>query len=385
MIRYFIRIYPTREQEEKILFHIWCCRKLWNHLLETEIKNIEKNEKWLVSLKNMSKEIKKMKNSQEFNFFSKVSHHSLLCISKDLENAFKRFFSGQNGFPRFKDCNSKESYPVRNDRFYFVNDKYMKIEKIGKVKYKTDFNFPKGRNNVVFYAPRIVRKENKWLIYFAIERQKCVKNLNSYSMGIDLGIKELAVVEFNSQCKVFHNINKSKKMKRLNKKLKYYQRKQSRQYRANPKNKSKKGCKWEKSKNIVKTEDKIRKIHAKIANIRQNYIHQTTHELIEMLPYRIVMEDLKVSNMMKNKHLSKAIGEMCWYEFIRQMKYKCEWNGIEFVQADRFYPSSKTCSCCGNVKKDLKLSDRTYICDICGLTIDRDYNAAVNLSKYKVC
>ena len=94
------------------------------------------------------------------------------------------------------------------------------------------------------------------------------------------------------------------------------------------------------------------------------------------------MEDLKISNMMKNKHLLRVIGEMCWYEFIRQMKYKSEWNGIEFIQVDRFYPSSKTCSCCGNIKKDLKLSDRTYICDICGLTIDRDYNAAINLSKY---
>lgn len=162
--------------------------------------------------------------------------------------------------------------------------------------------------------------------------------LTDTSMGIDLGIKDLAIVENDGNKIVFHNINKSKKIKKLNKKLKYYQRKVSRQYRVNPKNKfssEAKGTHWEKSKNIVKTENKIRKIHAKIANIRYNYIHQTTHELIEMLPHRIVMEDLKISNMIKNRHLSRAISEMCWYEFIRQMKYKSEWNGIEFVQVER--------------------------------------------------
>ena len=120
----------------------------------------------------------------------------------------------------------------------------------------------------------------------------------------------------------------------------------------------------------------------RITNIRHNYIHQTTHALVAMMPKAVVMEDLNVSGMMKNKHLSKAIGEQCWYEFIRQMKYKCEWSGIEFVQADRFYPSSKTCSSCGNIKHDLKLSDRTYTCPECGFTLDRDVNAAINLMRY---
>lgn len=134
----------------------------------------------------------------------------------------------------------------------------------------------------------------------------------------------------------------------------------------------------------MREEEKLRKIYAKIANIRENYIHQITHSLIFMLPQRVVMEDLNISGMMKNKHLSKAITEQCLHKFIRQMKYKCEWNGIEFVQADRFFPSSKTCSGCGCVKSDLKLSDRIYICNDCGLVIDRDYNAAVNLSRYVV-
>ena len=129
-------------------------------------------------------------------------------------------------------------------------------------------------------------------------------------------------------------------------------------------------------------ENRLRKLYARLTNIRHNYLHQTTAALIAMLPCMVVMEDLNVTGMMKNKHLSKAIAEQCFYEFIRQMQYKCKWNGIRFVQADRFYPSSKTCSCCGTIKRSLKLSERTYVCPDCGFTIDRDLNAAINLSRY---
>ena len=126
------------------------------------------------------------------------------------------------------------------------------------------------------------------------------------------------------------------------------------------------------------------KLHNKIANIRQNYIHQTTHFLVGLLPQRVVMEDLDITRMMKNRYLNQFISKQCWYEFVRQMKYKCEWNDIEFVQADTFYPSSKTCSVCGCIKNDLKLSDRTYVCKNCGNVVDRDLNAAINLMRYIV-
>lgn len=132
----------------------------------------------------------------------------------------------------------------------------------------------------------------------------------------------------------------------------------------------------------MREEHKLRKLYAKVANIRHDYIHQVTHKLVSLRPQKVVMEDLNITAMMKNKHLSKAISEQCLNDFILKMKYKCEWNGIEFVQANRFYPSSKTCSGCGCIKKNLKLSDRTYKCDECGLVIDRDYNAAINLSRY---
>ena len=210
-----------------------------------------------------------------------------------------------------------------------------------------------------------------------MESESQTRELADKTMGIDLGVKDLAIAEFDGQQLTFHNINKSKTIRALKRKQKHLQRTISRKYEAN-----RIGKRFVKTKNIEKCEAQLRRIYARLTNIRQNYIHQTTHTLVEYLPKRIVMEDLNVQGMMKNKHLSKAIQEQCFHEFIRQIEYKSEDRGIEFTQADRFYPSSKTCSHCGSVKTNLKLKDRTYVCEECGLVIDRDYNAAVNLSKY---
>ncbi|MGO1041905.1 RNA-guided endonuclease InsQ/TnpB family protein, partial [Clostridioides difficile] len=159
--------------------------------------------------------------------------------------------------------------------------------------------------------------------------------------------------------------------------LKKLQKQVSRKYEQN-----KKGKEFVKTKNIIKLEKQIQQVHRRLANIRNNYLHQTTTNIVKTKPYRVVIEDLAVSNMMKNKHLSKAISKQGFYEFRRQLEYKCKLRGIELVVSDRFYPSSKTCSQCGEIKKDLKLKDRLYKCE-CGLTIDRDLNASINLSKYK--
>ena len=213
------------------------------------------------------------------------------------------------------------------------------------------------------------------LLNFSVEVNENQVNLNeNLSIGIDLGVKDLAIC---SNGMVFKNINKTKSVKKLKKKLKRLQRQVSRKYEAN-----KVGNKYIKTNNIIKLEKQIKLIYRKLSNIRLNHIHQATNAIIKQCPYRIVMEDLNISGMMKNRHLAKAIQEQCLYDFRRQMKYKCEFNGIEFVQADRFYPSSKTCSCCGYIKKNLKLKDRVFICDDCGLTIDRDYNASLNLMNY---
>lgn len=376
MIKSFkIRIYPTKAQEELIWKHIGSCRYIWNWMLAKQEEIYVVGEKHLSAF-SMIKLLPPLKKDGEHDWLNEVSASSLQTVCQDLQKAYDRFFKKISGFPKFKSRKrSKSSYPVRQNIWFSGN--VVTIEKLGKVKFKTDFTFPE-RLGHKFSNPRITNRNGKWLLSFGMECENQTPKLTDMSMGIDLGIKDLAIAECNGQI-VFHNINKSKKMKELCKKQKQLQRSISRKYEAN-----KQGNKYIKTKNIERLENKLRKLYFHISNIRQNYIHQCTHALVSLLPSRVVMEDLNITGMMKNRHLARAIQEQCLYEFIRQMRYKCEWNGIEFIQADRFYPSSKTCSCCGNIKRDLKLSDRIYKCDICGLKIDRDYNAAINLSKYAI-
>ena len=175
----------------------------------------------------------------------------------------------------------------------------------------------------------------------------------------------------------FKNINKTRVVKQLEKRLRRLQRRVSRKYLKN-----KEGSKFVKTSNIIKIEKQIKLLHRKLANIRSNHSHQATNMIVKTKPSRVVMETLNIKGMMKNRHLSKAIAKQCLYEFKRQMQYKCKYNGIEFIEADKWYPSSKTCSECGHIKVKLSLSERTYICEECGCVIDRDYNASINLSRY---
>ncbi len=193
-------------------------------------------------------------------------------------------------------------------------------------------------------------------------------------IGIDLGIKTLAKCSDTNE---YSNINKSDKVKKLEKRKRRLQRQVSCKY-----TKNKKGEKYCKTRNIIKSEKKLLVLNHRLTNIRHGHLHNATTEIVNRKPKFIVMEDLNVSGMMKNKYLSKFVQEQCFGEFYRQLEYKSKLNNIEFITADRYYPSSKMCSCCGNVKKDLKLSERTYRCDKCGLVMDRDLNASINLSRY---
>ena len=190
-----------------------------------------------------------------------------------------------------------------------------------------------------------------------------------------LSLKDLATCSNGMK---FKNINKTKAVKKLEKRLRRLQRRVSRKYLKN-----KKGGKFAKTCNIIKIEKDIRLLHRRLANIRSNHNHQATNAIVKTKPSRVVMETLNIKGMMKNKHLSKAIAQQCLYEFKRQMQYKCAFKGIEFVEADKWYPSSKTCSECGQIKTRLSLSERTYICEGCSSVIDRDFNASINLSRYK--
>lgn len=372
MKTYKIRLLPTKEQEELMWKHVNACRFIWNWGLATQIESY-KNTKKKINGFALIKMLTSLKKEEQFVWLNEVNNASLQNVLKDLEQAYANFFSGHGfGHPKFKSKKrARPVFPTRAERVYFKND-FVAIPTIGKMKYKTNYHVPK--QSTKFYNARISFINNKWILRISLECENQTPKLTNDNMGIDLGVKELCHVAVGGNHLIVKNINKSKSIKRKQKKLKRLQRQISRKYCQNGN--------YNKTNNILKVEKQIRELYYHIACIRANYIHQTTHALISRLPRRVVMENLNISGMMENKNLAKAIQEQCFYEFRRQIQYKCEWNGIEFVLADRFYPSSKTCSCCGNIKKDLKLSDRTYRCFECGLVIDRDYNAAINLMKY---
>ena len=369
-----IRLSPTKEQEELMFQSVGIARFAYNWGLskwEEMYKEGIKPSKAKIK-KEFNNSIKKM---DDFKWLYNVSGQITAQAFADLEDAYKNFFDGLAQRPKFKNKKkSKKSFYVRYDAIKFSNNR-VNIEKIGKVKYSSNYKIPKLDK---YTNPRCHFDGKYWYLTFGFEHGESQASLNEdLSIGIDLGISHLAIV--NHLDKPIENINKSKEVRRLKKKLKRLQRQVSRKYEMN-----KKGSKFVKTNNIIKLERQIKLFHRRLNNIRNNHIHQATSKIIKLNPYRVVMEDLNVSGMMKNKHLAEKIAEQKFYEFKRQMKYKCQFNKIEFFEADRWYPSSKACSCCKNIKKDLKLSDRTYICNECGLVIDRDKNASINLGNYKL-
>lgn len=372
-----IRLLPTKEQEILMLKSIGCSRFAYNWALNRCNELYKQGIKY--SMSDVRKEFTQLKKKEDFKWLNEVSNATMVESIRNLDKAFKAFFKKKAKYPRFKSKRkSSKSFYVRCDNLYF-KDNLCNIEKIGKVRFKTNYGIPKCK----YSNPYCSFDGKYWYLSFGCEQNENQVELNKeLSIGIDLGIKDLAIC---SNGIIIKNINKSIVVRKLEKRLKRLQRQVSRKYDNLKNNKTfSKGEKLTKTQNIIKLERKIKLIYRKLKNIRNNHIHQATNKIVKCRPYRIVMEDLNVSGMMKNKYLARAIAEQCFYEFIRQMEYKCKFNVIEFIQADRFYPSSKTCSCCGSIKKDLKLKDRVYNCNTCGLSIDRDLNASINLSKYKL-
>lgn len=374
---YKVRLFPTPEQEELMWKHIHACRFIWNSILD----EYKVNYRIFGTFIKYNDFLKYITESKDFySWLNEVSRNSLDSTAHDLYNNLLLFFNKKSKFPNFKSKkSSKTSFPIREDkrRFYFTEN-YVKIEKLGKVTYRcTSIKF--NKNELKYCNPRISYINKKWILSFSIECESQALELTEKSIGIDLGIKELATCSFGEEQIVFHNINKSRKVKQLERKLKHIQRNLSRKYLKCNKDEYKRLIK---SKNIVREEEKLKEIYYRLANIRNNHIHQITHQIIMLRPKRVGMEDLNISEIIKNKHLYTSIKDCKFYGFIRQIKYKCLINEIEFIQVPRFYPSSKTCSNCSSYKKDLKLSDRVYKCPECGLVINRDFNAARNLENY---
>ncbi|MCL2099355.1 MAG: transposase [Oscillospiraceae bacterium] len=413
---YKIRLMPTEEQERLLRLHVDAMRFVWNWGLALNMERFKQGEKHLNNA-GLGKILTEMKKDDiQFKWLNDVSRHTMIMGLIDLSNAYTRFFAVQKkgekyskekikkfkrlnkrltpyemiGHPKFKSRHKAEpKFYARHENLYLQKD-FVNIEKIGKVKYQANYKdlpvVSKKRESTTRYInPRVKYINDKWILSFGIECESTKQELNDYSIGIDLGVKELAVISYNGESKSFKNINKTKRVRKLKKRLKQKQRNVSR--KTTPVSAetppSQKGAK-KKTTRLLKEEAKVKQLHRKIANIRHNHTHHVTSEIIKLNPRSIVLEDLNVSGMMKNKHLSKAIQEQTLHEFRRQIEYKAEWAGIEVITADRFYPSSKKCSVCGNIKRDLKLKDRVYKCDECGLSINRDVNAAKNLEKLAV-
>lgn len=366
-----IRLYPTKEQETLFKKHIGAERYIYNWGLALN-NELYKECKKKYSTVDLGKKLTQYK--KEVLWLNEISNATLKESLRCLDKAYTNFYKKRAELPKFKSKKrSKLSFYSRYEKIYF-KETVVNLEKIGKVKYKSSYDIDLTQISK-FSNPHVSYNGRCWILTIGIEIPIKEVELTNEVIGIDLGIKNLAIC---SNKMIFKNINKTKIIKSLEKKLHRLQRKISKKYNMN-----KEGKRYVKTSNIIKLEKRIKKLHRKLRNIRLDYTHKSTTSIVKNKPCRVVMEDLNISGMMKNKHLAKAIQQQNLYEFIRQMKYKCEWLGIEFVQVDRFYPSSKTCSSCGAIKKDLKLSDRTYVCKECGTIIDRDYNASVNLANYR--
>ena len=375
-----VRLNPNNKQITKLFQYSGCARFVYNWAIAKEQENYKQGNKFL-SDNELRKEFTQLKKLQNYTWLNKISNNVTKQAIKDACNTYKRFFKGQCKYPKFKSKkHSIPSFYQDNIKIRFTNT-HVKVEgfSMSKKKNKQKLNWiklcekEKIPTNCKYVNPRFKYDGLHWYVSVGIEMDDDNTVPSNDGIGIDLGIKDLAVC---SDGNTYKNINKTQKVKKLEKRKRRLQRSISRRYEKN-----KKGDSYCKTSNIIKRQKELLRVIKRLTNIRQNYLHQITSEIIKRKPSFICMEDLNVSGMMKNKHLSKAIQQQCFYEFRRQIKYKSEWNNILLIIADRFFPSSKLCSCCGNIKKDLKLSDRIYKCE-CGNIIDRDFQASLNLKRY---
>ena len=382
---YKIEINPTDDQKSKIHQTIGVSRFIYNFYIAHNKEIYEKEGKF-VSGMDFSKWLNNeyIPNNQDKKWIKEVSSKATKQAIMNGDKAFKDFFKKAKGFPRFKKKKNqdvKAYFPKNNKTDWTLERHRVKIPTLGWVRLKEFGYIPK---NSVVKSGTVSQKADRYYVSILVEETYIkISNPNNEGLGIDLGIKEFAICSNGNK---FKNINKTSTVKKIEKKLKREQRKLSRKYESlKIRNKNIKEGRATRQ-NIQKQVVKVQRLHQRLANIRTDYINKTVFSIVKQKPSYITIEDLAVSNMMKNKHLSKAISSQKFFEFKTKLMSKCKQNNIELRIVDRFYPSSKTCSNCGKIKKDLKLSDRIYICD-CGFTIDRDLNASINLKnaeEYKI-
>ncbi len=376
-------INPTQEQIRQINKTIGTCRFIYNFYLSHN-KEIYETEKKFVSGMDFQKWVNNvyLKENPEYSWIKEVSSKSVKQSIMNAEKAFKRFFRHQGGFPRFrkKGKSDVKMYFVKTDAKAMIHcERYrIKIPTLGWVKLKEKGYIPTSKQGYLIKSGAVSCKAGRYYVSVLVNMPDIKKpQLNNHGLGIDLGVKEFAVISNGITKK---NINKTGKLKKLEKQLKREQRCLSRKYEDLKKRNKKKGEATR--QNIQKQVRKVQKLHQRIENIRTDYINKCVNEIVKTKPSYITMEDLNIKGMMKNRHLSKAVASQKFYGFRIKLETKCKEFGIELRIADRWYPSSKICHACGCIKKDLKLSDREYICE-CGYHADRDYNASLNLRDAK--
>ena len=375
-----VRLHPNNKQLTKLFQYAGCARFAYNWVINREQENHNDGNKFL-SDNDLRKEFTQLKKREDYKWLNHVSNNVPKQAIKDACNTYKRFFKGQCRYPKFKSKKrSKLSFYQDNVAIKFT-DTHVKVEgfSMSNKRSKQRVNWirlcEKGRipTDCKYMNPRFTYDGLYWYVSVGIETDDISNVSTNYGVGIDLGIKDLAICSDGNK---YPNINKTQRVKKLEKRKRRLQRSISRKYEYN-----RKGNSYCKTRNITKGEHELLKLSRRLTNIRRNHLHQITSEIVKRKPSFICIEDLNVSGMMKNKHLSKAIQQQGFYEFRRQIEYKSDWNHIPVIIADRFFPSSRLCSCCGVIKKDLKLTDRIYRCD-CGNVIDRDYQASLNLKQY---
>ncbi|HHD2788108.1 TPA: RNA-guided endonuclease InsQ/TnpB family protein [Clostridium perfringens] len=378
---YKIEINPTDDQKSKIHQTIGVSRFIYNFYIAHNKEVYEKEGKF-VSGMDFSKWLNNeyIPNNQDKKWIKEVSSKATKQAIMNGDKAFKDFFKKAKGFPRFKKKKNqdvKAYFPKNNKTDWTIERHRVKIPTLGWIRLKEFGYIPV---NSIVKSGTVSQKADRYYVSILVEETDIkISNPNNEGVGIDLGIKEFAVCSDGIK---FKNINKTSTVKKVEKKLKREQRKLSRKYESlKIRNKNIKEGRATRQ-NIQKQVVKVQRLHQRLANIRTDYINKTVFSIVKQKPSYITIEDLAVSNMMKNKHLSKAISSQKFFEFKTKLMSKCKQNNIELRIVDRFYPSSKTCSNCGKIKKDLKLSDRIYKCD-CGFTIDRDLNASINLKNAK--
>ena len=372
-------INPTKEQKDKINKTIGTCRFVYNFYLAHNKERYDKGEKFLNYKKSsvwLNNEY--IPNNPEYNWIKAVSSKSVKSSLENACNSFTKFFKHQSNFPKFKKKGKSnvKMYFVKNNKSDCICERHrIKIPTLGWVRIKEKGYIPTTKAGYVISSGTISIKAGRYYVSALVEipNTKIINNSNE-GIGIDLGLKDFAVV---SNGETYKNINKSKKIKKLEKELKREQRCLSRKYENLKKGEST-------QKNIQKQKLKVQKLHHRLDNIRTDYINKTIVEIVKTKPSYITIEDLNVKGMMKNRHLSKAVASQKFSEFRKKLRFKCNEYGIELRIVDRLYPSSKKCHSCGHIKQDLNLSDRIYKCDSCGYKSNRDFNASLNLRDSKI-